>query len=58
MFNIYFQDRTDAESDLIYICSCKNKKDAQYITDTLKYRDTGGRMDDSGLYEYYIKEEL
>ena len=56
MFIIYSHDKTDPESNMIKICTCETKDGANYVIDALVYRDTGGRKDKSGQYDYYIKE--
>lgn len=56
-FVVYSHDRSDIESTMFKICTCNNRNSAKYVVDALKYRDTGGKNDQSGLYEYYIMEE-
>lgn len=56
MFDVYSHDKTDIESTMYKLCSCKTKEAAEYIISALKFRDTGGRFDESGIYNYYIKE--
>ena len=50
-FNVYAHDKTDMESNLIYICACESKDTANYIVSALKQKDHSGE-----LYDYYIKE--
>ena len=56
MFKVYSHNKTDVESDMYELCACKSKEAAEYIISALKFRDTGGRFDESGIYNYYIKE--
>lgn len=56
-FVVYSHDRSDMESNMFRICVCDNKNSAEYVVDALKYRDTGGKKDQFGLYDYYIVEE-
>jgi hypothetical protein len=56
-FVIYAHDKSDIESSLIYICTCDSQNIAKSIVDALNYRDTGGRNDDTGIYNYYIKNK-
>lgn len=56
-FVVYSHNRLDVESDMIRICSCDNKNSAKYVIDALKYRDTMGKVDHTGVYNYYIIEE-
>ena len=54
-FKIFSQSRESVESDILYLCTCETKEVANYIVNALIYRDTSGRCDDSGIYEYYIR---
>lgn len=56
-FVVYSHDKTDIESSMFRLCSCDNIDSARYIIDALKYKDTCGRCDDTGIYNYYIVEE-
>lgn len=56
-FVVYAHDKTDAESNLIYVCTCDTKETADSIASALNYRDTGGRDDKSGMFDYYVREE-
>jgi len=51
---VYANEKSDVESDIIYICTCDTEKMANTVSDALKHRDTGGRCDDSGIYNYYV----
>ena len=54
---VYAHNRLDVESDIIYICTCDTQEIADSIASALKYRDTGGRDDDTTMYNYYTKKE-
>lgn len=56
-FVVYAHDKTDVESNLIYVCTCDTKETAEGIKNALIYRDSGGREDGSGLFDYYVKKE-
>lgn len=56
-FVVYAHDKTDVESSLIYVCTCDTETIAKNIASSMKYRDTGGRDDDSGFYDYYVRKE-
>lgn len=56
VYNIYSHDKSDPESDMYLICTCRTKASAKYVVDALEYRDSGGK-NDNGMYDYYIKEE-
>lgn len=56
-FVVYAHDNTDVESNLIYVCTCDTKEVADSISEALKYRDTGGRKDNSGFFDYYVRRE-
>ena len=56
-FVVYAHDKTDAESNLIYVCTCDAEDVAKNIANSLEFRDTGGRNDNSGLYDYYVRKE-
>lgn len=56
-FVVYAHDKTDAESNLIYICTCDTKDVAKSISSAMGFRDSGGRNDGSGLYDYYVRKE-
>lgn len=55
-FVVYAHDKTDAESSLIYVCSCDLEDVAKNIVQALKYKDTGGRNDNTGFFDYYVKQ--
>lgn len=54
---VYSHDKTDIESNMFRLCSCESIDSARYIIDALKYKDTSGRCDNTGIYNYYIVEE-
>ena len=54
---IYAHDKSDVESSIIKVCTCSSEEIANNIVDALEFRDTGGRKDGTGLYEYYIKKK-
>ena len=56
-FVVYAHDKTDVESNLIYVCTCDTKNMAKSITSAMRFRDSGGRNDGSGLYDYYVRKE-
>lgn len=56
-FVVYAQDKTDAESNLIYVCTCDTEDVAKSIASAMKFRDSGGRNDGSGFHNYYVKRE-
>jgi hypothetical protein len=56
-FVVYAHDKTDVESNLIYVCTCDTEAVANNIATSLNYRDTGGREDGSGFFNYYVKRE-
>lgn len=56
-FVIYAQDKTDVESNLIYVCTCDTKEIAESIASAMAYRDSGGRDDNTGILHYYVKRE-
>jgi len=56
-FVVYAHDKTDAESGIIYVCTCDTETVANNIANALNYRDTGGRDDGSGMFNYYVKKE-
>ena len=56
-FVVYAQDKTDVESNLIYVCTCDTEDMANSIASAMKFRDSGGRNDESGLYDYYVRKE-
>lgn len=56
-FIVYAHYKDDPESDFIYVCSCNSKDVAENIANSLKFSDSGGRKDGSGLYNYYVREE-
>lgn len=56
-FVVYAHDKTDVESNLIYVCTCDTEVVANNIASSLNYRDTGGREDGSGFFDYYVKRE-
>ena len=56
-FVVYAHDKTDAESAIIYVCTCDTEDVAKSIANAMKYRDTGGREDHSGLFDYYVRKE-
>ena len=56
-FVVYAHDKTDVESNLIYVCTCDTEDVARNIARSLKFSDTGGRNDNSGLHDYYVKRE-
>lgn len=56
-FAIYAHDKTDAESSLIYVCTCDSEEVARGIVDAMKFRDTGGHKNIQGMFDYYIKRK-
>jgi hypothetical protein len=56
-FVVYAHDKTDVESNLIYVCTCDTEDVAKTIASAMAYRDTGGRDDDSGIMHYYVRRE-
>ena len=56
-FVIYAQDKTDVESNLIYVCTCDTEDIAKSIASAMKFRDSGGRNDGSEFHNYYVKRE-
>ncbi len=56
-FVVYAHDKTDVESELIYVCTCDTEAVANSVSNALNYRDTGGRDDGSGLFDYYVRRE-
>lgn len=56
-FSIYSHDKSDPESNMVYICTCSSKEGADYVVNALEYRDTGGKFNSAGMYEYYIKND-
>jgi len=54
---VYAHSKLDPESDLIYVCTCDTKEVADSIAYALKYRDTGGRYDDTCFYNYTVRYE-
>ena len=56
-FVVYAQDKTDVESNIIYVCTCDTEDVAKSIASAMKFRDSGGRNDESGLYDYYVRKE-
>ena len=56
-FVVYAHDKTDVESNLIYVCTCDTKDIAESIASAMRFRDSGGRNDESGLHDYYVKRE-
>lgn len=55
-FVVYAHDKTDVESSLIYVCSCDLEDVAKNIAQALKFKDTGGRNDNTGFFDYYVKK--
>lgn len=55
-FNVYAHDKSDPESDLIFVCTCESEDVARNIAKSLRFSDSGGRNDDTGLYDYYVRE--
>lgn len=49
MFEIYSHENYNPEADMVYICTCDSKINAEYIVKVLKTYE--GEM-----YDYYIKE--
>lgn len=56
-FVVYAHDKTDVESDLLYVCTCDTEDVARNIASSLEFKDTGGRKDKSGMYDYYVRKE-
>lgn len=56
-FVVYAHDNTDFESSLIYVCTCDTEEVARNISDAMKYRDTCGNKNITGMYDYYVKKE-
>ena len=56
-FVVYAQDKTDVESNLIYVCTCDTEDVAKSIASAMKFRDSGGRNDGSGFHNDYVKRE-
>lgn len=56
-FVVYAHDKTDVESSLIYVCTCDTEDVAKSVSSAMDYRDSGGRNDGSGLFDYYVKRE-
>ena len=56
-FVVYAHDNTDVESNLIYVCTCDTEEVAKSIAGALKFRDTGGRDDNTGMHDYYVRRE-
>jgi len=56
-FVVYAHDKTDVESNLIYVCTCDSEEVAKSVSNAMSYRDTGGRDDSSGFYDYYVRKE-
>ena len=50
-FVVYAHDKTDVESDLLYVCTCDTEDVARNIASSLEFKDTGGRKDKSGMYD-------
>lgn len=57
-FVVYAHDKTDAESNLIYVCTCDTEEVANSIANAMSFRDSGGRNDGSGLHNYYVRKEV
>ena len=56
-FVVYAHDKTDAESNLIYVCTCDTEDMANSIASAIRFRDSDGRNDESGLHDYYVRKE-
>lgn len=56
-FVVYAQDKTDVESNIIYVCTCDTEDVAKSIANAMRFRESGGRNDESGLYDYYVRKE-
>lgn len=56
-FVVYAHDKTDVESNLIYVCTCDTEDMANSIASAMGFRESGGRNDGTGLYDYYVKRE-
>ena len=56
-FVVYAQDKTDVESNIIYVCTCDTEDVAKSIASAMKFRDYGGRNDGSEFHNYYVKRE-
>ena len=56
-FVVYAHDKTDVESNLIYVCTCDTEDIAKNIASAMRFRESGGRNDGTGLYDYYVKRE-
>lgn len=56
-FVVYAHDHWDPEADILYVCTCDTKEVADNIASSLYYKDTGGREDKTGQFDYYVKEE-
>ena len=56
MFEIYSHENYNPEADMVYICTCNSKNNADYIVKALKYFEGGGKQRSVGLYDYYIKK--
>ncbi len=57
-FVVYAHDKTDVESNLIYVCTCDTEEVANSIANAMSFRDSGGRDDGSGLHNYYVRKEV
>ena len=55
-YSVYSQLKESVESDLIYICTCDSKDMAKTVVKVFMYRDNGGKDEDNGLFDYYIKK--
>lgn len=55
-FKVYSHDRSNYENEMVYICTCDSKTDAQFVVNALKYKDTQGGKSKTKPYDYYIKE--
>ena len=55
-FKIYAHDKTDPESDLIYICSCENECFAKFLKEAIELKFKGGYPKNVSGYDLYIKD--
>lgn len=56
-FVVYAHNHWDPESDIIYVCTCDSEDVAKNIASSLCFKDTGGRNDQTGEYDYYVRKE-
>lgn len=56
MFVVYSHEKYNPEANMFNICTCNSEQAAKYVVNALLYRDTCGKNDDSGIYDYYISK--